>query len=52
MLPYVIGTSTDRGESWQLKLAPSFMLSCRPRAITLEHHGLVLVSGVGNQMCI
>ena len=42
---FVIGTSTDRGLSWQLRLAPSFMLSSRPRAVTLEHYGLVLVSG-------
>ena len=38
MSSYVIGLSTDRGRSWRLKLAPSFMRSCRPRAITLEGH--------------
>ncbi len=42
---FVIGTSSDRGLSWQLRLAPSFMLSARPRAVTLEHYGVVLVSG-------
>ena len=42
---FVIGTSTDRGLSWRLRLAPNFMLSCRPRAVTLEHYGVVLVSG-------
>ena len=42
---FVIGTSSDRGLSWKLRLAPSFMLSARPRAVTLEHYGLVLVSG-------
>jgi hypothetical protein len=46
MSSYVIGLSTDRGLSWRLKLAPSFMRSCRPRAVTLEGHGLVLISGV------
>ena len=46
MSSYAIGLSSDRGLSWRLKLAPTFMRSCRPRAITLEGHGLVLVSGV------
>ena len=41
---FVIGTSTDRGLSWRLRLAPSAMLSARPRAVTLEHHGVVLVA--------
>ena len=42
---YVVGRSVDRGRTWHLKLAPWFMLSCRPRAITLNRFGVVLVSG-------
>jgi hypothetical protein len=42
---YAIAKSTDRGGSWKLTLAPSFMLSCRPRAVTLSRFGTVLVSG-------
>jgi hypothetical protein len=42
---FAIGRSTDRGKSWQLSLAPPFMLSCRPRAVTLNHFGMVIVSG-------
>ena len=42
---YAIAKSTDRGGSWKLTLAPSFMRSCRPRAVTLSRFGTVLVSG-------
>ena len=33
------------GGSWKLTLAPAFMRSCRPRAVTLSRFGTVLVSG-------
>ena len=42
---YAIAKSTDRGRSWKLTLAPAFMRSCRPRAVTLSRFGTVLVSG-------
>lgn len=44
-VPYVLATSTDRGQSWVLKEAPSGMLSARPRALVLPNGALVITGG-------
>jgi hypothetical protein len=43
--PFLLATSTDRGETWALRAAPAFMLSARPRAVVLPNGALVVSGG-------